>query len=663
MACGTGKTLTALWIKERLEAGRTLVLLPSLNLVSQTLREWEANSKSGLKWICVCSDVSVAKKTNDADEWITNLSALGVAATNQSKDIETFLQQNPDGVVFSTYHSSHLVEQAQKNCDVPPFDLAIADEAHRCAGKTSLLNAGILSDEKIRASKRLFMTATPRVLSNSVKGQANSCDIQVACMDDSSLFGNVLHQLTFSEAIRKQLLTDYKVIVVGVDDPMVHSFIERNVGISTNGGIRFDAETFANHLALSKAIDDYSLRRLITFHSTVKKAKDFSESHLGIISKYSSSDIDSNNIRTNFVYGEMNVNKRSEKIKQLRDVKDGEVSILSNARCLSEGVDVPTLDGIAFIDPRRSVIDITQALGRAIRKSENKSFGYIILPVYLGNGTDDLSKDILNTRFRDVFQVLLALRSQDDRLSDALDQLRIGMVDGGEVEDSAMNQGVMGNIEFDLPENVQTSFYGAIKTLLVEKSTDDWLINYGLLLNFKNENGHTRVPRTHPIGGFCSHLRNDYKNGNLPQYKIDKLNDIEFEWKLGPGKFDMDEMVSNFAEYVRETGSGKIAVSHPVLGKWSNRIRNEYKKGNLPGDLIQKLDAIGFIWDQRDYEWKEKCNGVANFVRKFGRIPKLSHPEYGNFIDRRRHDYKVGKLSQERIALLESIDGWMWKVR
>ena len=231
MACGTGKTLTSLWIKEYLKAKQVLVLLPSLSLLSQTLREWNSESKDPFKWICVCSDKTVSA-AKSSDEWISNTSEIGIPVTTDSLEIKNFLDEGGSKVIFSTYQSSPLIVEAQEFHDTCEFDLVIADEAHRCAGKVSDSFGCVLDDKKIKANKRLFFTATPRILSKDVKTKSIDRDFQVASMDDSYLFGEVLYQLKFSDAIEKDLLTDYQVVVVGVDDPMVNKQILRRELIS-----------------------------------------------------------------------------------------------------------------------------------------------------------------------------------------------------------------------------------------------------------------------------------------------------------------------------------------------------------------------------------------------------------------------------------------------
>ena len=366
--------------------------------------------------------------------------------------------------VFCTYQSSPLITEAQKVSEAAAFDIAFADEAHRCAGKVSAAFGSILDDSKIRADKRLFMTATPRVLSSQIKSKAAEADIEVASMDDEDVFGKVLHRLNFSEAIERDLLTDDRVIVIGVDDPEIQARIERRSLGSIGTEDVFDYETLAHHISLAKVVNEYDLKRVITFHGRVKGAKKFSEDHPKIVDWLPEDQKTKKRVSAEYVSGEMTALERNRRIGKLRDASDGDVGILSNARCLSEGVDVPTLDGIAFIDPRSSQVDIIQAVGRAIRRSETKALGFIVLPVYLGD-TEDVEEEILASRFRDVWQVILALKSQDDSLADVLDRLRVELGERGEID--AGRDG-LSRIIIDLPERLQKSMGKSFQTLMIE---------------------------------------------------------------------------------------------------------------------------------------------------------------------------------------------------
>ena len=448
MACGTGKTLTSLWIKEKIKAEQVLVLVPSLSLLSQILKEWNAEANESFKWICVCSDQSVAKDKSE-DEWISNTSEIGVPVTSETLEIKNFLDESGSKVVFSTYQSAPLIVEAQEHRDTSPFDLVIADEAHRCAGKVSSAFGCVLDENKIQSKKRLFLTATPRVLSKQLKRSASENEIEVASMDDHSVFGEVLYQIKFSEAIEDDLLSDYQVVVVAVDDQMIRDQIENRdlVEISSNE-LKTDAETLASHIALAKATNEYDLQRVITFHGLVKGAKNFAEDHKKVDEWMHGSGQSTREIHAEYVSGEMSSSERNKRINQLKNLSEGERRILSNARCLSEGVDVPTLDGIAFIDPRQSQVDIIQAVGRAIRKSENKTFGTIVIPVYLSEISENINDQLLASKFSGVWKIILALKSQDNSLMDEIDTLRVslGKKKTGELVNAGIKKVIPNNI-------------------------------------------------------------------------------------------------------------------------------------------------------------------------------------------------------------------------
>ncbi len=215
MACGTGKTLAAMWISERLDAKRTLILLPSLSLLAQTLREWSANASKPFDYLAVCSDASVAGE----DDFLQHTSKLGLPVTTDPERIAAFLRRRGRRVVFATYQSSPQIAAALEG-RVPTFDLAVADEAHRCAGRVGTEFTTILDSDQIRSKRRLFMTATPRFYTPRLRSEAGVLDVEVASMDDEAAFGPVFHRLSFGEAIERDLLSDYQVVVVGVTDSM-----------------------------------------------------------------------------------------------------------------------------------------------------------------------------------------------------------------------------------------------------------------------------------------------------------------------------------------------------------------------------------------------------------------------------------------------------------
>ena len=702
MACGTGKTLTSLWIKEEMNAGRTLVLLPSLSLLSQTLREWTAASSTEFNWICVCSDKSVAKQDKTIDDWIESVSELGVPVTSDPSEIRTFLLENGQGIVFSTYQSSPLIAEAQKSSDIPAFDIAFADEAHRCAGKVSAAFGCVLDEQKIRAEKRLFMTATPRVLSNRIKSRAESEDIEVASMDDEGLFGKVLHRLNFSEAINNDLLTDYRVVVIGVDDPQVESKIINRPLSLTQNGIETDFETLANHISVEKSVKDYKLKRLITFHGRVKGAKKFAEDHPVVIDWLSTESSSKKNVYAGYVSGDMTSLERNQRIGDLRNLKEDQIGILSNARCLSEGVDVPTLDGIAFIEPRSSQVDIIQAVGRAIRKSESKTYGYIILPVYIGD-TDNINQAILESRFKDIWDVILALKSQDDSLTETLDQLRVEL---GQRSTRESDQSGLSKIVFDLPQRVEEKIGKSLRTILVRNTTDDWLEIYGRVAGFVDR--HKNYPKgsdDKQLSGWLETQRGKFRRDKLSMFKTQKLEELP-NWNWNPGEGRQQDWVDQVVNFLNHNGHLSIPENHPELGNILTMLRAAYKGGvayTLEKEVVDQLEALkdkGWKWDTNLETYLEKirflkqwciennsaspprgtkCDGnlrthsartgssefdLGGFAIKLR--SRYRETFFGNLPQRRKkvstkgQDYKGRSISPEEVSAVEEIPGWYW---
>lgn len=460
-ACGTGKTLIGLRVAEAMKSQRTLVLVPSLSLVSQLLSDWSKDALQPFRFLPVCSDQTIGGE----DHLIAHVSELGVPPTTQPSAIAAFLRGTGRRVVFSTYQSAPTVALAFQQHQLKPFDLVIADEAHRCAGVKEGPFATVLDARQIRARKRLFMTATPRIASEASKSRADSLGLELVSMDDHAAFGPVFHELKFSDAIRLKLLTDYRVEIVGVDDPLYRQYAEEGAFVTVDGETITDARTLASHIAVAKAIQKYDLRRIITFHGRVARAREFADQFPQFLRWMPRRDQPSGQIWTELISGDMASNRRDAILDRLREVQPPARGIVTNARCLSEGIDVRALDGVAFIDPKESQVDIIQAVGRAIRKAEHKRHGVIILPVYISSAEDD-DTVLEDSSFKQVWRVLKALRSHDDQLARELDNLRTNLGKRGKVRAS-----LPAKITINLPTRVTARFADAFYLRTVRSIT------------------------------------------------------------------------------------------------------------------------------------------------------------------------------------------------
>jgi len=592
MACGTGKTLVGQRIAEKIGSKSTLVLLPSLLLLSKTALDWVSERESVFIHLLVCSDSSVIKQE---DEIAISNSELNFRSTTDANEIATFLKRPESKVIFSTYQSSPEIAEAFKQHELTPFDLIIADEAHRCAGKVSSDYATVLSEELIPAKRRLFMTATPRMYTANLKKKAQENDVEVASMDDESVFGPVLHRLSFGQAIANDppLLTDYRVLVVGVNDTTYQEMVEDRALVRADSGLEDDARSLATQIGLSKAIKDYDLTRVISFHSRINLARDFSTSFKAVQNFLKSDSKPSGRLTYNHVSGDMPTSERNKKLKALRALENEDRYLLANARCLSEGVDVPTLDGVAFIDPKRSEIDIIQAVGRAIRLSEGKQTGTIVIPVFISE-TDNPDEILKASEFDQVWQVVNALRSHDEVLGEMLDKLRVALGRKQKIDLKGTK------IVFDVPQKIGSDFAEAFETKLVETATASWEAWFGLLQEYQAEFTDCLVPRGFVYKGLnLDHWVNNQRatKDDLSKERISRLDAIGFIWEPLTKQWEdaFNALVAYKAEFDDCLVKKGFVYKDVELSNWANRQRS--RKDELSQERISRLDAIGFIWE------------------------------------------------------------------
>ena len=663
MACGTGKTLAALFISERLGAMRTLVLLPSLSLLAQTLREWNANASEDFAFLAVCSDDTVA----DPDAPIGSASDLGYPVTTAPGGIAEFLQRGGRQVVFATYQSSARIAEAFRLGNVPEFDLAIADEAHRCAGRVSNDFGTILNQEAVPARRRLFMTATPRYFTGRIVKAARDADFELASMDDAERFGPVLHRLSFAEAIERDLLCDYQIAVIGVDDVTYREWAERGRFVTMEGTTITDARTLAAQIGLAKAIRQYELRRTISFHSRVASARAFASSLPDVIAWMPPEQGPVGTVWATHVSGDMSTGERSLRLERLRHIEGETSGVLTNARCLSEGLDVPTLDGVAFVDPRRSEVDIVQAVGRAIRKAANKKIGTIIIPVFIGTG-DDAEKVLDDSTFKPVWDVVKALRAHDTELAEQLDALR-RQLGRGERQIELPRK-----IHFDLPDRISIDFAAAFAVRLVEQSTAAWWFWFGLLSQFAAREGHPNPLAIHEEQGFrlgvwVSAQRSYYGRCELEQERVRRLEALPgWTWDRFADRWE--EGFSHLLAFVERGGNSSVPSGYVkdgyALGKWVAVQRSQFTKQIIAADRVARLeDLADWTWNPFDERWQQGFSELLRYIEHAGnaRVP-ARHVEagfpLGVWVANQRHARDKRWLAVDRAQRLEQLEGWTW---
>ena len=668
MACGTGKTYVTLWIKERIDAERTLVLVPSLGLLSQVLREWTFAATTPFEVLCVCSDQTVGTRGND--EAIHHVADLAFPVTSDANEVKNFLKGTGSRVVFATYQSSSVIAAAQADATTPAFDLVVADEAHRCTGKVGSDFTSVLDNAQIRSQKRLFATATPRTYSSNVTKAAEDRGVEMVGMDDATQFGEVLYALPFGKAIEKKLLTDYRVVIIGVDDPTIAQWIANRELVATGTGIETDSESLAAQIGLIKAIKDYDLKRIISFHGRVKRAEAFATDIKNVMAWISDEHRPSGDLRADFVSGDMSAHQRKIKLDQLKAMTADERGVLSNARCLSEGVDVPSLDGVAFVDPRSSQVDIIQAVGRAIRLSPDKKTGTIVLPVFIGAGQNAVDT-IEASNFKPIWDVLNALRSHDDILAAELDQIRTEL---GRKPGTGFSAEGLRKIAIDLPATVGANFSGALRTYLVERVTAPWNYWFGLLAQFAEREGHAEVPKDfNSAGGF----RLGFWVGSqrrivdsMPAERKARLDALP-GWSWDPHSHAWEDGFRCLKEFVDRKGHARVSKACKSaegfrLGQWVQRQRSI--KDSMPAERKARLDALpGWSWDPYSDAWEDGFRCLKEFVDREGhaRVFRVFNSaegfRLGFWVGNQRNT--KDRIPAARRARLEALPGWSWEAR
>ncbi|HEJ9921900.1 TPA: DEAD/DEAH box helicase, partial [Pseudomonas aeruginosa] len=458
MACGTGKTFTSLKIAEQ-QAGkgkRVLFLVPSLSLLSQTLTEWTQESATLLHSFAVCSDSDVGKKRKAEDDAVQVFThELRYPATTKADRLASEMLKRHDAehmsVVFSTYHSIDVISRAQADHGLPAFDLVICDEAHRTTGATfgdddESNFVRIHDGDYIRAAKRLYMTATPRIYGDSAKIKAESGEVTLCSMDDEALYGKELFVINFSEAVQRGLLTDYKVLVLTVEESTISRRLQDMLKDENN---QLKVDDAAKIVGCWKALakqglheqligDDEPMKRAVAFCQVISpnyKGTKHKVSSINIASMFQavveayqeSEEIDEASrliCEAEHVDGGMNASAKEAKLNWLKEEPLANTCrILSNVRCLSEGVDVPALDAVLFLTPRNSQVDVVQSVGRVMRNAPGKKRGYVVLPVVIPAGMEPHEALNDNQTYKVVWQVLQALRSHDDSFDAMVNKL------------------------------------------------------------------------------------------------------------------------------------------------------------------------------------------------------------------------------------------------
>ncbi len=638
MACGTGKTYTSLKIMEALDPKIMLFLAPSIALLSQTFREYAKEKSEPFYASIVCSDDKVGddkagkskKNKNDDDTDDINFSELPLKPSTRLEDIlsthKKAQKENKRFIIFSTYQSALRIKEAQE-AGLGEIDLIICDEAHRTVGamyssnERDDKNAFTLchSDENIKAKKRLYMTATPKVYSESSKAKAKESDNAIYSMDDEEIFGEEIYTLNFERAIALDLLTDYKVMILAVrKDNLsgVTNSVNQKISRLEAKGTKLDKKLINNefvckivgtHKGLAKkdliALDDENKKdhnlqnkddttpsqRAISFCKSINTSKNIKDSFETIMECYDEElkkkSFKNLTISIDHIDGTMNCKERLDKLEELNQFEPNTCKVLSNARCLSEGVDVPALDSIVFFDGKSAMVDIIQAVGRVMRKAKHKKRGYIILPIALEESEiENLDEAVNNTNFKNIWKVLKALRSHDPSLVDEAtfrEKIKVFGSDDGDQDDEEPQKDKTDKTKQD-PKQAQKTLFDAI--LLQD------------LANAVYNVMPTKLGDRNYWENFAT------KTGNIAKTLNSRLKDI---FEKNPEIFHgfLDSLRDNIHQNIKEDEALDMITSHiitkPIFDAiFGDNIKNPISKAL--DKMVQKLSTLGLQGETKD---------------------------------------------------------------
>jgi len=560
LPCGAGKTFTSLWIKEELKSNKTLVLVPSLALLRQIKNEWSKQRKTKYQYLCVCSERDI--DNDNQDSIVTHTYEIGGNVTTDPKEIFAFLNQDfQEKVIFSTYQSLPAIIDSIKNTEIN-FDFVFCDEAHKTAGISKGVFGLIHDNEKIPGKRRLYATATPRIVKESLKKKLGDDLKYTHDMNDPETFGEEFYRMSFKDAIDLDILVDYKIVAIGVNDSQLSGYLKERRFVDKNISI----DEVANNYALDYVMTKYSANHALTFHSRVKLAQEFSSRHskfFGDTTSYSVDGTQPTSIRNQI----------------LNEFKNSEKAVISNARCLTEGVDIPTIDLVYFSDPKNSKVDIIQAVGRALRKKEGKKLGYIVVPIYHSDNKE-VENSISQGSFKNLLQVIRSLCDQDERLQDEINSIAFGKGKRG-----SKKMDIISSFEEEIESLQLIGFEKKLRESLFDqiiyKTSNNWDIWFLELKTYLEINNvYPNINEKKDLYAWVAQQRNRKKNGSLKIEEIRKLNSINFAW--GIVDFKWTNLFATFQEYsiINDFPPCKGMDSNELV-KWYNYQKNCLKANKI----------------------------------------------------------------------------------
>lgn len=654
-ACGTGKTIIGAEISRRIApAGRVLIVVPTLELLSQTATTYARHlGPAAGRIAAICS---YADATADAAGLHEELAEVNVGASTDPARIASWMREAGRVTALTTYQSLPVVLEAHAAHAAPQWDMIVIDEAHRSAGRVD--RAWHIVHEEIPAARRLYMTATPRIMDTSGDYDATS-------MDDPAVFGREVYRLPMSQAIAADLLADYRVLVSVVTDADIHRALDRQGAVLDVDGTPVPAAMLAAQIALLKAAEEFGLRRVITYHRRVALAKRFIATLPAAAKALPGAGA---HVDAHWVSGDHAMSERRAVLAHLEHVPDGQMCVVANARVLGEGVDVPELDAVMFTDPKESPTDIVQAIGRALRRGgrDGAKTATIIIPV-MAAGAGAEAAALEGSAYDTVWRTIRALRAHDERLADWLDARRVRVT----MEDADHSPGRLHDVPSWLHlagEALPDGFAEAITVRAVEAASSSWWVGYARAKAFFQATGHLEPEKAADpqVFHFVVNCRSAAAAGALTSDRRAALEEIGMVWD--PKARSQEEMLDRLAAYRAAFGdvlvpqSYRCADGYP-LGSRVNTLRT--RPSRLPAAARDALDRLGMVWSLPDRAFAELLEHASAFAALHGGLDVVEHQEccggypLGAKLAAKRRLHAAGHLPEQQIRDLDRY-GMVW---
>lgn len=653
LPCGAGKTLTSLWIKEKLQSTNTLVLVPSLALLRQIKSNWNEAYNTKFIRLNVCSEKDIDSDA-DNDIAITHTYEILGNVTTDRNLVASFLQKTDNKVVFSTYQSLQVIVDALQILPDFNFDLIIADEAHKTAGFSDQNKFTLVhNNEKVRGLKRLYMTATPRIASPELKAKHTERIKYLKDMSNPKVYGNEAYRMTFGTAIEKDILVKYKIIAVGVSDTDLKRYIEQNIQLTKTENIK----DYAHNYALNIVMEKYNANHALTFHSRIKLAENFAKRHNKLVQ----------DVFATSISGTQTTSQREIILKTF---EKADKAVVSNAKCLTEGVDVPVIDIVYYSDPKNSKIDIVQSAGRALRKAKhrNKEMGFIVVPIF-HKDRETVDDAIEKSDYKNLIAVIRSLCDQDERLVSEINELAWNKEQNkrnATFELTFSDEQTDRVLQFEqIKEKLKNSLFNQV----IETLKDSWEIHYKEVEEYFKANGNSNIPARHKaidgfgIGTWCVAQRVNFNKGLLSDSEIKKLKKLNFDFDPYKTLFEIDFL--QLLKFRKTYGHVDVPTMGNYLGRRVNKYRLYYRKGTLNQEKIDRLNSIGFQFILKEIiSWDDKFIELKEYYKthKTNRINSAISSSLYFWESKQRIGNKKNKLNNEQVEKLNSIN-FEWEIK